>query len=193
MLKAMKDKLKLKKVPDYRTINRRFSKLYIPIRRNSNEPLVIAIYSSGIKVTNRGEWLREHYKKKRKGYIKLHIAVDVNKNKVLSVRVTDERRRDFTQMMQLIDGLKAEAVIADGAYDSREIFNYLSKLDIKPIIKVRDNSIAKAKGSFARKKTVIEYKKDPEKWKKDNNYSQKLQAESTFSSIKKDLANLLDA
>jgi hypothetical protein len=36
--------------------------------------------------------MKEHYKNKRKGYVKLHIAVDVKKKKVVSVRVTDERK-----------------------------------------------------------------------------------------------------
>ncbi|MEM4311493.1 MAG: IS5 family transposase [Nitrososphaerales archaeon] len=157
LCKAMKKQLKLKKVPDYSTIKRRFSKVNVPIRADSNEPVVIAVDSTGVKVKNRGEWLREQYgKKKRKGYVKLHIAVDIKKKKVLSVRVTDEKKHDSTQMVPLVDGIdNVEKVIADGAYDARYLFNHLDKLGIKPVIRVRDNAIAKAKGSLARKRTVI--------------------------------------
>lgn len=184
MVRAMKKQLKLRKVPDYSTINRRFSKVDVPVRA-SNEPVVIAVDATGVKVTNRGEWLREHYKR-RKGYIKLHIAVDVKKRKVLSVKVTDERKHDSTQMLPLIEGMNSiKKVIADGAYDSREIFNRLSKRGIEPVIRIRNNSLAKSRGSMARKKAVVAYKNDAEKWKKDNSYGQRWQSESAFSSIKR--------
>jgi hypothetical protein len=37
------------------------------------EEVVIAVDGTGIKVTNRAEWLR----RKRKGYIKIYVAVDI--------------------------------------------------------------------------------------------------------------------
>jgi hypothetical protein len=48
----------------------------------SDEPVVIAIDSSGIKVTNRGEWMREVWKVHR-GWIKVHIAVNVKTKEVV--------------------------------------------------------------------------------------------------------------
>lgn len=185
LCRAMKKVIKLKKVPDYSTVNRRYSKVDVPIRSDSKEPVVIAVDATGVKVTNRGEWMREHYKK-RKGYVKLHIAVDTKKKKVLSVRVTDERKHDSTQMLPLVNDIdNVEKAIADGAYDSRRIFNHLNKKGIQPVIRVRDNAVAKSKGSLARKRTVIEYRKDPDKWKKDNAYGQRWQSEAAFSSIKR--------
>jgi hypothetical protein len=47
---------------------------------------VIAVDSTGIKVTNRGEWMR----RKRKGYIKIHVAVDTRTKQVVSLEVSDE-------------------------------------------------------------------------------------------------------
>lgn len=187
LCRAMKKQLKLKRVPDYSTINRRFNEVDVPMRTDSKEPVVIAVDATGVKVTNRGEWMREHYGKKRRGYVKLHIAVDVKRKKVLSVRVTDEHRHDATQMIPLVGDVDSEIekVVADGAYDARHLFDHLDKLGIRPVIRVRDNSAAKARGCMARKRTVIAYKNDPEKWKKDNAYGQRWQAESVFSSIKR--------
>src|SRR5512136_1658905 len=57
---------------DYTTIWRRGSKLDIKLAdiiSDSNESVVIAIDSSGIKVTNRGEWMRAKWKIHR-GWIK---------------------------------------------------------------------------------------------------------------------------
>jgi len=61
---------KVPSIPDYTTINRRINKLDIKIDDNKNkefedEYIVIAIDSTGIKITNRGQWMRDkwHIKK----------------------------------------------------------------------------------------------------------------------------------
>lgn len=44
---------------------------------DEDEGVITAIDATGMKVTNKGEWMREKWKKKR-GWIKVHIIVDVN-------------------------------------------------------------------------------------------------------------------
>jgi hypothetical protein len=76
---------KVPNIPDYSTISRRINKLNIKIDDNKNNEfendyLIIAIDSTGIKVTNRGQWMREKWNIKnnnKKGYLKIHIAVNV--------------------------------------------------------------------------------------------------------------------
>jgi len=59
---------------------------------NSDEDIVIAVDSTGIKVANRGEWMREKWKSsRRRGFIKIHIAVDVKSKQITSIQVTKER------------------------------------------------------------------------------------------------------
>jgi hypothetical protein len=58
--------------PDYSTISLRIPKLDTGYEPRGGEEVVIAVDSTGIKVTNRGGWMR----RKRKGYIKIHVAVD---------------------------------------------------------------------------------------------------------------------
>ena len=59
---------------------------------NSDEDIVIAVDSTGIKVANsRGEWMREKWKTRRRGFIKIHIAVDVKSKQITSIQVTKER------------------------------------------------------------------------------------------------------
>ncbi len=48
--------------------------------------IIIAIDSTGIKVTNRGQWIRDKWNVKKKGYLKIHIAVDVKTKKILSMK-----------------------------------------------------------------------------------------------------------
>jgi len=53
---------KLPSIPDFTTINRRINKLNIQINNNKvseDEYLIIAIDSTGIKVTHRGQWMKE--------------------------------------------------------------------------------------------------------------------------------------
>jgi hypothetical protein len=58
--------------------------LDIKINDNKNKDfedeyiIIIAIDSTGIKVTNRGQWMREKWNvKNKKGYLKIHVAVNV--------------------------------------------------------------------------------------------------------------------
>jgi hypothetical protein len=87
---------------------------------NSNDDIVIAVDSTGIKVANRGEWMREKWKTRR-GFIKIHIAVDVKSKQITSIQVTKENVTDGKMLKSLVynDALsKADVkkVIADGAY-----------------------------------------------------------------------------
>ena len=57
---------KVSSIPDYTTISRRINKLDIKIKDNKSKEfeydyLVIAIDSTGIKVTNRGQWIRDKW------------------------------------------------------------------------------------------------------------------------------------
>jgi hypothetical protein len=51
--------------------------------------ITIAVDSTGIKVTNRGEWIRDKWKKRR-GFIKIHVAVNIKTKKIVSMEVTKE-------------------------------------------------------------------------------------------------------
>jgi hypothetical protein len=64
--------------PSYGHICKRTNKLNIKIKEEDDidEDIVIAVDSTGIKVTNRGQWMYDKWDV-RKGYFKIHIAVDV--------------------------------------------------------------------------------------------------------------------
>src|SRR6476659_11138917 len=92
------------------------------------DPITIAVDSTGIKVTNRGEWIREKWNnnnnKKRRGFIKIHIAVNVRTKKILSMEVTKEDVYDGKMLKKVVDNVVSEnndvkKVLADGAYDSK--------------------------------------------------------------------------
>src|SRR6478609_7099530 len=58
---------KVSSIPDYSTINRRINRLDIKIKdatdsnKFKDDYLIIAIDSTGIKVTNRGQWMQDKW------------------------------------------------------------------------------------------------------------------------------------
>ena len=69
---------KVPSFPHYSTINRRVNELDIQISENVGNDIVIAIDSTGIKVSKRGDWIH-HKWHIRKGYLKIHVVVDIMK------------------------------------------------------------------------------------------------------------------
>jgi DDE family transposase len=127
--------------PSYSQICRRVNKLDIPSNRlddDDDQDIIIALDSTGIKITNRGQWMQEKWNiKKKKGYLKIHIAVDVNTQEILALEVTDEKVHDGKIMEQLVEQVlenknkdkdfHIKSVLADGAYDSNKNFNFLKR------------------------------------------------------------------
>lgn len=64
--------------------------------------IIVAIDLTGMKVTNRRDWMREKWKKRR-GWVKVHIIVDVNTKELLGFVVTDERVGDSKEFKDLIE------------------------------------------------------------------------------------------
>ena len=187
-------------VPDYSTINRRINKLSIDIEESlikSNGPVSIAVDASGVKVHNGGDWIRKVWKVK-KGYLKIHFAVNVKTKQVVAMDVSSEKIHDGKRLKRLVNrakkNVRVKRVLGDGVYDSRSNFNFLSQREIKPIIRVRRNSTVKSKGCMARKLAVIEQKRfKPKAWSKIHRYGYRWSVESAFSSIKRTFGEYVSA
>jgi len=187
-------------VPDYSTINRRINKLSIDLEDSlikSNEPVSIAVDASGVKVHNGGDWIRKVWKVK-KGYLKIHFAVNVKTKQVVAMDVSSEKIHDGKRLKRLVNkakkNVRVKRVLGDGAYDSRSNFNFLSQREIKPIIRVRRNSTVKSKGCMARKLAVIEQKRfKPKAWSRIHRYGYRWSVESAFSVIKRTFGEYVSA
>ncbi|HVD07820.1 MAG TPA: IS5 family transposase [Nitrososphaeraceae archaeon] len=183
-------------IPDYSTINRRINKLNIKINEKIGNDIIIALDSTGIKIANRGEWLR-HKWNVRKGYLKIHVAVDINKKKIVSLEVTSEEVHDGSRLKKLVSNASenndVKRVIADGAYDSKENFRYLFDNGIEAAIKVRKNSSDRSIGCYPRKIAVLKQLKNFEKWKDSVSYGYRWIAETVFSSIKRTFGEYVSA
>ncbi len=188
---------KVPSIPDYTTINRRINRLDIKIKEDDkskefeDEYITIAIDSTGIKVTNRGQWMKDKWNVRKKGYLKIHIAVNIKTKKILSMKVTDEHVHDSKPLPGLVENIiKSNKIIgklfADGAYDNNDIFRCLGDNGILPCIKVRKNSrVRLKKGHILRNLSVLSQRNDLQKWKDSVSYGKRWIVETVFSCIKR--------
>ena len=149
-------------IPDYSRICRRINRLNITISdidksRLHDDYFVIAIDSTGIKVSNRGEWIRNRWNVKR-GYLKIHVAVDIKRKRILSLNVTSEQVHDGKVLSGLVDDITikqnkiVDTAIMDDSYDSNKNFQFLSFKGIQPAIKVRKNAKYRKTNHYLRNK-----------------------------------------
>ncbi len=163
--------------PSYGHICKRINRLNIDIKRDKTvedededeDYIIVSIDSTGIKVTNRGQWMNEKWKVQNKiGSLKIHVAVDIKTKEILALEVTDEKIHDGKMLRKLVNHVldsskgsrepnttKIKSVLADGAYDSNTNFQYLEGKKIKPGIKVRKNSVVSPKNYRLRNKEAI--------------------------------------
>lgn len=165
---------------------------------------MIVLDSTGLKVTNRGEWLREkHGKKARKGWVKLHLAFELNSRKVVELDVTDERVHNSQKSVELVErsrkmaegeGRSISKVIVDAGYDTHEFFKYLGAHGIEPVVMVR--SSAKTRGNTVRDKVVSAIREDKRRWKSAMGYGKRWFGEyvssAKFENIKKEAMYKVD-
>ena len=179
---------KVPNTPHYSTISRRINRLEIKINEKLGNDIVIALDSTGIKVANRGEWMR-HKWHVRKGYLKIHVAVDIKKKRILSLEVTSEEIHDGKMLKKLVDNASenndVKCVLADGMYDNNNNFRHLSKNYIKPGIKTRSNSRVKSTNCHARNMSVVRQQANLKRWKHSVSYRHRWMSETVFSSIKR--------
>jgi len=169
---------------DYTTLWYRISdlKLNVPIPENE---IVVAVDSTGIKVTNRGEWMREKHGVERRGWIKVHIAIDVETKRPVTFEITDERTPDSDMVRPLLENVLLNDALMDGAYDKEEVFEFMKEKGVTlPGIKIRKN--AKIDPGTQRADSVLEFKKyGYDSWKKVHHYGMRWAAESVISAIKR--------
>lgn len=201
--------------PSYGHICKRINRLNINIKRDKiddDDDLIVSIDSTGIKVTNRGQWMDNKWNtQNRKGYLKIHVAVNIKTKEILALEVTDEKVHDGKMLKKLVNHvldsstttttrgsnriiITIKSALGDGAYDSNANFRYLQEKGIKPGIKIRKNSIVSPKNDRLRNKEVIQQtKEDLLKWKNKRKYGHRWMAETAFSTLKRTFGEYVSA
>lgn len=138
ILQMMKLKLRC---PDYTTLCRRAQTLKITFERpTTNEPIVVAIDSTGIKVYGEGEWkVRQHGVGKRRTWLKLHLAVNVHNHHIEAFEVTQNNVADCEVAPELLKDIKApvKEFSGDGAYDAEAAYQAAEDIGARPVVPPR--------------------------------------------------------
>lgn len=149
--------------------------------------LIVGADGTGIKVSNRGEWIRQKWKVRR-GWIKVVILGDTEGN-IVDIRIGNEDLDENASARGMLrkNHINIDKFTGDGLYDVRDNFHLLDSLGIKPVIKIRENASMKARGCMPRKEEVILYKKKGyKKWAKEKQYGKRwLATEGIFSASKR--------
>lgn len=186
---------------DYTTLFKRIARIEMKIEnKDLSEDIILALDSSGLKVTNRGDWIRKKWKVYR-GWIKVHIGVDVKSKKLLAIDITDESVSDNRRFKTVLEQAEMNAnnsnitrVLADGAYDTRDDFNLLEEKQIEAGIKTRKNANTKGRGSLYRGKCVWELRKiGYDAWKEKYQYGQRWASECYLSAFKRIFGESINA
>jgi hypothetical protein len=143
-----------------------------------DEPVSIAVDSSGVRVYGR-----------RKRYIKIHFAVDINTKEVISMDVTMDDVHDSEVLPRLLKdaSMNRDVIEAfmDGAYDTGNSYILLMGMGVRPIIKPRANARTD-RGPPERRASAAILKMFGERgWSMFMGYGRRWAVETAFSTYKR--------
>jgi hypothetical protein len=176
---------------DYSGLRRRI--LSLPVDpyhdlKETNEPVSIAVDSTGIKVEKAGGWIeRKHGKKKH--YMKLHFAVNVETHEVVAMEVSTDDVHDVRALPGLVEGsgrrVRVAEVLGDGAYDSGKVYGFLENRGIEAVINPRRNARLDT-GPPARRRAVSQIRElGYEAWARITGYGRRWAVETAYSTFKR--------
>ena len=138
-------------VPDHTTLSRR-SRTWTPTARGNDrqnvagEPIHVLVDSTGLKIYGAGQWLEEkHGTKARRGWRKLHLAVDAGSGEIIAHSLTDQETGDTSQLQPLLDQISDEIgqFTADGVYDGYPTYDAVLRhsAGARVVIPPRSNAV----------------------------------------------------
>ena len=194
IVRGLSDYIRIEEI-HFTQIRRRILKIkpsvgYLNLDNNDgNNPITVIVDASGLTITKKGDYIEQKWIRKKKEFIKLHIAVDAKSEKILSFRVTKGSVHDskkFSPMIrEVFKGYDIDKVY-DKAHDNRRSFNLLDNLNIEPAIQIRKNASTKAKGCPLRRDEVLLIRElGYERWKQLKDAGRRWIVEIVFSSLKR--------
>jgi hypothetical protein len=135
-----------------------------------------------------------HGSEKRRGWIKLPIAIDPKTQDLMALEMTDDQVADSTMLPKLIDQSpkSVKRVLADGAYDRASCRQHLLKKGIQSCIPPRRKGAQKEGQEFDQRTSdlkVINLLGGDEEafslWKKLVDYHKRSLVETAFSRLKR--------
>lgn len=182
------------KVPTYSLTCKRAKGLSTKLPKlSSRRPNTVIVDATGIKIQGEGEWkVKIHGKGGARKWIKLHVAIDEKTQEIvseISTQATVDEGKAFPKIIQQAKGCP-RIVIADGAYDDREVRDLIRKNRGKALIPPPSNAVCR--GTDLERDEAIGMirafgggKIAKSIWGKLSGYSRRALVETTFSRYKK--------
>lgn len=210
-------------VPDYTTLSKRQGDLDIDLPTSSkSSPMHLVIDSTGLKVYGEGEWKqRIHGKQKRRTWRKLHLGVDSDTGEIRAVSLTDNTSHDGSQVGPLLEETLSDtseadtsgadpseappseadldAVGADGAYDTWDVYSTITDRGARPVIPPQKNAKIRKHGNCSGpplpRDEAIRYIRGHgrKKWKRVSGYHRRSLAETAVYRFKQLMGRFVEA
>jgi hypothetical protein len=181
------------KCNDHSTIHRRVQDMDLVFSVPEGVEIHEGTDGSGFKMTYSGEYFQDKYGKTRRKFAKVIITATKDDILDVDVVVNEKGSRSEPQIAKkhlqsiIKNGGNIIKSYNDGAFDTKDLFNFLEKYNIESAIRIRANARAKARGSMRRKKEVIKFKELGYKaWALEKKYGMRwVMTEGHFSAIKR--------
>ena len=176
---------------DYSGLRKRILRLPVDPYQHlvaADEPVTIAVDSTGISVHKAGGWVeRKHGKKKR--YVKLHFAVNTETKEVVAMMVTTDDEHDVKALPSLVEGaernVRVSRLLGDGAYDSSKVYGLLEDRGIEVVVKPKRNGRCD-RGHPSRRRAVELVKSlGYDGWAERVGYGRRWAVETAYSTFKR--------
>jgi IS5 family transposase len=176
---------------DYSGLRRRILDLDLSLYealKLSDEPIVVAVDSTGVRVHKAGGWVeRKHGKKKR--YVKIHLAVDVETKAALAMIITTDGTHDSRAFPELLKKTESHVTVSkaimDGAYDSSKVYKLLEHKGIEAVIKPRRNSRLDTPSEPRRRAVAMHKSLGHKQWAELKDYGKRWSVETAYSTFKR--------
>jgi hypothetical protein len=195
IVRGLSDYIRIKEM-HFTHIRRRILKIKpsvgnVNLDNDDGMPITLIVDASGLTITKKGDYIEQKWIRKKKEFVKLHIAVDAKSKKIMSFRVTKGNVHDSKKLGPMIreidkDHYIIDKVYGDKAHDNRRSFNLLDDMNIEPVISLRKNASTKTRACPLRRDEILLIRKlGYDKWKQLKEVGKRWIAEIVFSSIKR--------
>lgn len=192
--------LALLQAPSFSQIRRRIVSLKLDPKDVSlpekDEEVYLLLDATGVKVTNRSEWIRKHAgNRQSRGWLKIHLGIDHQHQQTQVLVTTRERVGDVRKGPELVRrgarairrrGARPTRGIADAAYDSRPTHNACREQDLRPVLRIKAGASTRKKNSPERAQRVRDYQSlGYRDWSEYNQYGLHWRLEAKIGAVKR--------
>jgi hypothetical protein len=191
------------RTPDHTTLSRRSRDVEVPCFAQSGGPLHLVIDSTGLKMLGNWEWQSHKHKtsNKRRSWHKLHLGIDGD-GYIIASALTDRTADDGCVAISMLEQIEGSIAlfVADGAYDSRPMYEALAAAGVANIrIVIPPMKMAavdsRAAGVWCQRSQAIERIDEAgrRQWRKESGAHQQARAENGMYRYKRIIGDRLRA